>query len=336
MPINHTHKLSNMKLKLFSIIIVASVLLSSCLKSSDPYGITKDTGSIVTEISDDSYYGPGNGAIKTLALDGLPPTETVTLITLKYYSPRDLKPSGNIHVKLAINNAATMAIINSNGLTVMPTNTYSLAATEFDIPKGDVDGQIAVPITINKGNFDFSKQYGLGISISSVNEGIISDLGKDIVVSIQIKNAYDADYHATGYFFHPSVARSMDAVKHMFTRGATRIEAQLGDLGGFNFQMDVSPTNTCINWGPVGSMPATSNGGTSSFMTADNPGNIDYTASGSGSNYPGVAPWLSSTYNNTYDPSTKTFWMHYGYNAGVVNGTQNDYTRQVYEKWVRQ
>ncbi|HYM95608.1 MAG TPA: DUF1735 domain-containing protein [Chitinophagaceae bacterium] len=324
-----------MKLKLFVTILSSAVLLSSCLKSTDPYGINNDPGSIVTEISDDSYYGPGNGAIKVVGLNGLPATETVTAITLKYYAARALKPGNPIHVKLVVNNPATMAIISGAGLTVMPANTYTLSTLEFDIPKGAVDGQIAVPITFNKSNFNFSLAYGLGISISSVSEGVISSLATDIVLSYQIKNAYEADYMTTGYFFHPSAPRVLGpGIKHMFTRGSVRSEAQLGDLGGFNFQFDVSGTNTCINWAPVGSMPAPSNGGGSSFMTADNPGNVDYSAAAP--NNAGVAPWLQSSYNNTYDPGTQTFWMHYGYIASIPGGTQNSFTRQVYEKWVRQ
>ena len=44
-----------------------------------------------------------------------------------------------------------------------------------------------------------------------------------------------------------------------------------------------------------------------------------------------TAPWVHSTYNNTYNPTTKTFWMHYGYN-GTSDAGRN---RQIYEKWVR-
>jgi hypothetical protein len=61
-------------------------------------------------------------------------------------------------------------------------------------------------------------------------------------------------------------------------------------------------------------------------MDVPNPAGVTYPVAAP----PGTAPWLHSTYNNTYDPATKTFWMHYGY-----NGTAQNWTRTVYEKWVR-
>jgi hypothetical protein len=188
-------------------------------------------------------------------------------------------------------------------------------------------------MTVNKANFNFSLVYGLGFSISTVSEGVISDLAKDIVLSVQIKNAYDADYHATGWFFHPSAPRALDAVKHITTRGLVRSEAQLGDLGGFNFQFDVSGSS-CINWGAVASMPSPANGGGSGFMTLDNPGGVDYSTSAP--NACGVAPYNTATFNNSYTAATSTFMLHYGYIATVPGGAQSTYTRQVYEKWVRQ
>ncbi|MFI5133041.1 MAG: DUF1735 domain-containing protein [Chitinophagales bacterium] len=323
-----------MKLKFFVTILSAAVLLSSCLKSKDTYGITNDKGSIVVEIGDNSYYGPGNGAIKVTGLNSSPSTETITAITLRYYATRSLKPANAIHVKLVVNNPATTAIINNNGLTLMPANTYTLPNVEFDIPKGDFEGSVTVPITINKANFNFALVYGLGFSISTVSEGVISTLATDIVLSVQIKNAYDADYTTTGWFFHPTAPRALGPVtKHITTRGLVRSEAQLGDLGGFNYQFDVSGSN-CINWGAVGSMPSPANGGGSGFMTLDNPGNVDYSTSAP--NACGVAPYNIATFNNTYTAATSTFMMHYGYIATVPGGAQSAYTRQVYEKWVRQ
>ena len=71
-------------------------------------------------------------------------------------------------------------------------------------------------------------------------------------------------------------------------------------------------------------------------MDADNPGGIDFSSnlSSNGGHVPGDATFNSTIYNNTYDPATKTFYMHYGYVNGSVAG-ESGYTRQIYEKWVK-
>ena len=104
----------------------------------------------------------------------------------------------------------------------------------------------------------------------------------------------------------------------------------MGDLytANYYFRFDVAPDNKLINWEAVGATPAAPQSG---FMTEDNPGGANYSTAAPDA--PGKAPWLSSAYNNTYNPTTHTFWMHYGYAVGG-NG-QNTWTRQTYEKWVR-
>jgi len=64
-------------------------------------------------------------------------------------------------------------------------------------------------------------------------------------------------------------------------------------------------------------------------MTIDNPGNFSYTVSP----LPGQSPYVQSTYNNKYDPATKTFYLHYGCNLSETGITgQNGFSSQIYEK----
>jgi hypothetical protein len=94
---------------------------------------------------------------------------------------------------------------------------------------------------------------------------------------------------------------------------------------GYYFWFDVSGTNTLTNWDCTPQPPPHSG-----FFTADNPGGLAYP----GPELPGTAPYVQTTYNNTYNPATKTFWMHYGYGSGATGPTQ--WSRNIYEKWVRQ
>src|SRR5262249_35054680 len=106
-----TSKTINMKLKsLILLVIAAPVVLTSCLKSRDPLGITKDPGSISTGIFDRYYYG----ANKPFVLEGLPAVETLpTFLTIKMSAPK--KAAGKVHVVLAVDNTLVTAYNTANG-----------------------------------------------------------------------------------------------------------------------------------------------------------------------------------------------------------------------------
>lgn len=306
-------------MKRISIILLAvtSLGLGSCLKSRDSLGLIADPGSIVTEIFDSEYWG----GFKVLSLNAAPANETVGLFDINVFAGKDLKPMSDVKVTLV----ADPASVTANGLTPLPAAAATFPSLTLTVPKDK--GVLSFTMALNKGALDLSKVYGVAFKLTTVSEGVINELSKEIVVAIIIKNAYHADYAVTGLFFHPSAPRELSATKSISTLGAVRCRAQVGDLGGWNFDFDVSGT-AINNWSSSGSTPASPSAG---FMSADNPGGTDYSAAAPYN--PGTAPFNQATYGNTYNASTKTFWMHYGYAGGSVN--QNGYTRQIYEKWVR-
>ena len=129
-----------MKMKLFFIAILSTVVLSSCLKSEDPFGFDSDPGSIVSEIFDRSYYGD----LKVIALEATPPTETFDMIELKFYAPRSNKPASDIQATLV----QVPSLVASHGLTALPAAAYSIPPLTLTIPKKG--GVVAVPMTLNK------------------------------------------------------------------------------------------------------------------------------------------------------------------------------------------
>ena len=134
-------------------------------------------------------------------------------------------------------------------------------------------------------------------------------------------------YNTNGYFFSPA-PRALARIKSLTLVSTSTYEAELADIGslGYKFRFQVDNNNHLVNWVAVGSTPASSG-----FMTADNPGNIDYNGGGI---VPGTNGYTSAIYNNTYDPETHTFYLHNGYVAGGnVPANQNQFTRQIYEKW---
>jgi hypothetical protein len=213
--------------------------------------------------------------------------------------------------------------LNGTDIPVAPNGTYSLPSS---ISISGHDGSGVAKFDITK-LFADGFTFAIGIKITSVSGAANTSLATQnrIVYLISIKNQYDADYTTTGYLVHPSSPRGLNDVKPLTTVSAVRCEAPHSDLypSGYYFQFDVSGDNKLVNYGvPFGA--ATPAPPASGFMTVDNPTGDP--------NYPGP-PYVSSTYNNTYDPAAQTFWMHYGYGTGTSN--QNQYSREVFEKWVR-
>ncbi|QKJ32159.1 DUF1735 domain-containing protein [Mucilaginibacter mali] len=225
---------------------------------------------------------------------------------------------------------ATGYVEANNPNPLMPTTLYTMPASVV-IPKGQRSA--TVTITLKTDQFNLAKNYWLPLSITSVSSGTVSGNYGTVIYVVNAKNAYDADYTTTGFLFHPTAGseRAISKTQHFYSAGLNTSYKEFGDLGanGYQYQFDINGS-TLSNYVPLGATPAIPASG---FMTADNPGNIPYTGTIGNSARPGTAPWVQSTYNNTYDAASKTFYLHVGYQTGG-NG-QNTFTRQVYEKSVR-
>jgi hypothetical protein len=251
---------------------------------------------------------------------------TVDLIPVELGGASDAP--ADIHVTLTVSDSLLNAYNNANGTNYVDPGAVVeiLNKGVVTIPKGARIGYLQVKFNPND---LLTANYALAVVISNVAEAgyTISGNLNTGIVGLGPKNEWDADYNVTGFFFHPSAGRPIRTVKHLYTASLTGVLGAVGDLGlGSPFQFDII-NNQLQNWS---SGAFTSSG----FMTADNPGNVDYSDPSNGGNVPGDANFNSKIYNNTYDPATKTFWMHYGYKNGAVVD-QTGYTRQIYEKWVR-
>jgi hypothetical protein len=233
----------------------------------------------------------------------------------------------DIHVTLVENDALVSEYDTANGTSyVPPTGLFATVNNGgvVTIPKGSRTGYLQIKFIANS---LIGGSYALGFTISSVAEKgyTISGNLNNGIVAIVAKNEWDADYQVTGWFFHPSVGRGINQVKHLSTISGIGLQGGAGDLGT-PFTFDVI-NNQLQDWASGG---FTSSG----FMTLDNPGGTNYSSPSNGGNVPGDANFNSTIYNNTYDPATQTFYMHYGYVNGAATD-QTGYTRQIYEKWVR-
>lgn len=312
------------------LIPVLSIALVSCLKDK-----AYDNGEIQSGSGHNStikVVGIGltvsstsNFAVESFDNSANDTTVNLIPVTLGASEPAQQ----DIHVTLVANNTLVDDYNTANGTTyeIPPSTAFTvLNGGVVTIPKGSYTGFLQIKF---KPSDFLGVNYAVGYTISSVQESgyTISGNLPNGIVAIGIKNEFDADYKVTGWFFHPAAGRAINQVKHLSTASAIGLQGGVGDLGS-PFTFDVV-NNQLVNWF---SDQFTQSG----FMTADNPGGVDYSSATNQGHVPGDATFNSTIYNNTYDPATQTFYMHYGYCNSCGAAGQNGYTRQVYEKWVRQ
>lgn len=229
---------------------------------------------------------------------------------------------GSANITLTVDESLVTAYNDANGtaIDVMPSDVYTLPSS---ISVSGGSGAADATFDITK-LLTYGTNFAIGVKITSVSGGTdyVIPGNSELVIVIKVKNPYEGDYAAKGYFVHPSSPRAIARDKFVATIDPNTSEVELGDLGGsayyFNFDVDGSTVN---NFVAVGATPT---GAQSGFMTVDNP-------TGSAT-YPG-APYVSSTYNNTYDEATGTFYLHYGYGVGA--SSQTGFSRETFETLTR-
>ena len=310
-------------IKLLGVAAVSSMLFSSCLKDT-PVTDYSDSGIKPIVLIPNGNW-PKNQEITPLAVD-----YTTEPYELRVYARVSWdKPLGkNVDVTFKVDNSLITDYNTKFGTSWSPLNTdaYQATALTVTIPAGQQEAYIPIKIFPNKVNL--TQDNMIAFTMESATGQTIASNFKAYVVPLLIKNIYDADYSVTGYFFHPSSPRGIARDKHIYTVSDVRSEVELGDLGGsgYYFRFDVVGGNM-TNWIPVGAAPT---GAASGFFTADNPGGIAYP----GPEFPGQGTWKQTTYNNTYNAASHTFYTHYGYGSGAAS--PSGWSRNVYEKWVRQ
>jgi len=269
-------------------------------------------------------------------MDAAPtPDATVDTLVAVHLSAKNHIGNVTFTLGLGASDSAFVAFMAAHPeYKLMPPNLYSFDST-VTIQNAGVLNTANFPVRFKTAAVDangnklfFTNQYVLPIIIKDASGYKVAANFRMIIMKVLSKNEYDGDYQVTGWFFHPSAGRAINQVKHLATLSATAVEGGLGDLGSpFDF-------NIVDNKAVWISGPYTSASSSNGFMTADNPGGTDYSDASNGGYLPGDATFNKTIYNNTYDPATKTFYLHYGYNASSPAG-QGVYTRQIYEKWVK-
>lgn len=285
-------------IKSLSLLAVLGLSLTSCLKDEGfekgTYGMTGFEGKAFVSI------GKSNSNPNALALESKATVQDIGLFEVTYDNAN--AASEDIKVTIEPNAAAVSA---DASLTVLPAGALTIPNAEVTISKGKrVSGTFTVKM--NTQVMDPTKVYGMAFSLKSVSKAgvqLTANLNT-VLFKIAVKNRFDGNYTAGGYFYHPTAPRAFSMTKKVSTAGPNSVIVDLGDLGAANYKalITVNNDNTLTIEPAPGAAGAPYTMHTAS-LPATNPGY--------------AAGWANSAQcNNTYDPATKTFKVRYGYMGG--------------------
>lgn len=255
--------------------LLTGVVLSSCLKEKYKLAIDDNTDRVVTE------FTTARQGVNTLALTFGTSSIDVDLTELRVLPRSDM--SGSVQVKIAENKA----LVTTAGYSVLPSSAYSI--TNLDYTFTPENRKTSVRIKINPSAV-VGGSYAIGLSIMQVSNGEISELGKDILIEVKVKNDYEGEYHATGLriLYNGSTVGSgisaqaeIDDDKYLYTIDQNTVETDVAELIGQGWMfLEVDPVTFNVTVMPSAFSPT--------FL-------------------------LSNNGPCTYDPATRTFNLNYKY-----------------------
>jgi hypothetical protein len=178
---------------------------------------------------------------------------------------------------------------------------------EIIIKKGERNAQADITIASTAG-LNFNAQYAIGLRIASADGGNkIADNLSNLFVVFRIQNILDGRYNMRGEFYNPSISPVF--VPH-------NINVELHTSG---------PNSVRVFWYTnTYTVPLSPNSPNCCFSNQEltfylNPpvNTVDCLNLLPGPAYTNLLAYNSNTYNNRWDPATKTVYAAWGYNLGA-------------------
>lgn len=304
------------KLSIYYVLLLAVVFTSCIKKEVTPLG---DEGSTFVKI-----LGGGNIATTELNnfIDFVPNSQKILAVDIRRDAANNADLNKSVTVVIKDDTAAVRA--TNAAYENFPAAWYTL---ETDAVKsGGLGGNYTM--TFKPGEFakqiylvipdatvmSPSSTYAMGFTITSVDNDAKVSSAKSMVVTIGAKNAYDGVYENDFTNYHPSSnpGYTGDVVEvHMVTTSATTCKIYFPDFGGFY-------------------CPAVLGGSLSAFGAQEPAYTVDpLTNKVTVQNaYVGAVTFytMAAGYDSRYDPSTRTYYVKWGYNydpGGIFNPANN-------------
>ncbi len=224
-----------MKYIKYSFAVLSVFILASCLKSkSDFAGLREDPGTIVTSITEKQYLNTdahnlqnGWSMFANFSFTS-PATENVRFFTLHISQPRSTKISGSLKVKVTM--------VPLSGYDPFPAGAVTIPA-EIDVPAStEPSFDFPVKFAVNKSLLDVNAWYGATFTITSVSQGVFSQLDKSLDVIINELPDYNTSKYTCQYKWTSTVSDAAnqytitDNTKPVFVYEAVTNQLQLEDM----------------------------------------------------------------------------------------------------------
>lgn len=303
----------------FVCLVAVALLAVSCKKTPPPVPLG-DNGQTIVKFLDglaDTSSGYNSG-FKLINLDLVSTDQRLEMVEVRrdMSNNSDLNKTMNVVVKIDPGAASayksTFVSLPDGSYTV--DNSTPMVGDEIQVTL--LPGEFAKRIYVTLSNalaLDLNSEYAMGFSIVSADAGAkLAALESSMVVQLGVKNPWDGVYTVSGNFQgHPTACLLGDFFVDAATGGPNR-PIELITVGSRSVKRNIA--------GGIGESLAVWNGCTSitTYFTAVIPRyviNADNTVSIIDG--PGAAvTW--NNYGSTYNPITKTFNMHYGYNGSRI------------------
>ena len=153
--------------------------------------------------------------------------------------------SNDVHINLAYD----QSLVTAAGLTPLPAGTFSLSTLTPVIAAGGNSVQDLKLTITNSTALDPSLTYGVGVKITSVDQGYqIAGNGKNVVMGIAIKNRFDGRYEMTlrldnwqAYGISSGIADIYPEEMHLITAGPNAVTTFINNTAAFGSSVTLQP-----------------------------------------------------------------------------------------------
>jgi len=300
------------------IIFFSALVFASCKKVETPEPMGNSGQSIVKFLDGLADTASGYSAgYKVINIDLVSTPQILEMADVRRDVPNNAELNKTMNI--TIKNDPGIASSYSSDFFPLPPGSYTVDAAipvigneyKVTLQPGEFSKLIKITL-INALALDLNKKYAVGFIITSTDAGgKLAKLESSIVIEIGVKNKYDGVYNVSGTFFHPTNADLVGPFGTASSGG--NLECELLTTGSNSLNRNYG--------GAVGESVIVYNKTSAAFTYftgvkmrfAVNPSSNVVTLSP----VPGTIAPDASPYDCTYNPSTKTFTLNYGWTSGA-------------------
>lgn len=291
--------------KPFAALAITALVLTACSKVDVQKSIG-DAGQTLVKILGGAPTATPAVVAKPIDFVNAPVTLVAADIRRDIPNPTELNKAMIITVKddNAIVTASGRVVLNPAWYTIGAATPRSGGVYTITMAPGEFAKEILITVP-NATLLDPATKYGLGFTITTADAGGVISTQRSLILEIGAKNAWDGTYEDVWTNYHP-----------------TSNPGYTGDK--VNIEMHTIGADECKMWFPDAGAygnPAILGGGLAYFgaqepaykvNTATNAVTVRNSYAGATTNYT-----MNISYNNRYDPGTKTFFVKWGYSYAV-------------------